>query len=274
MNKKHFITTVLLLFALMPSALKAQIGRSDWSFGPIIQTDNLVYTGIGTVLRGLPATIAAAQENDALMEDIGEFYIKNKWWIPDFRYRANVVQKMEFANGNATIFPKAWGLSHWDWAFRNYSVGYHVGYLSRVSPVGFDIQADYVQDGYQLQMEGADEKQEIVKRMLSATALLKVRLMKYDRHRINPVIELGGSYNHALSYHDDVINDKDAVNNGFTGIIGLGFTNTETHVSWSLRYEHSFYDFYNKDFIYNGNAIYAGSKSSFGRLGIALSYGF
>ena len=110
--------------------------------------------------------------------------------------------------------------------------------------------------------------------MLSTTALLKIRLLKYDSYRINPVIELGGSYNYAFHYHDDVINGKDAVNNGFTGVIGLGFTNTETHVSWSLRYEHSFYDFYNKNYIYEGNPIFAGSKSTFGRLGIAISYGF
>lgn len=274
MKKNLILSTVVLALSLIPSVLKAQIGRNDWSYGLVIQTDNLVYSGLGATLTTLPANIATSSEDRDAMEKVGNFYMKNKWWIPEFRYRANVVQDMEFANGKASLYPKVWGLSHWDWSMRNYAIGYRVGYLSRVAPIGFDVQADYVQDGYELQMEGSDEKQEIVKRMLSATALLKIRLMKYDRHRINPVIELGGSYNYAFHYHDDVINDKDAVNNGFTGIIGLGFHNTETHISWSLRYEHSFYDFYNKDYMYNGNAIFAGSKSKFGKLGVAISYGF
>lgn len=274
MTRNLFLSTVVLTLSLLPSVLKAQIGRNDWSYGLVIQTDNLVYSELGSTLTTLPATIATSSEDREAMEKVGNFYMKNKWWIPEFRYRANVIQNMEFANGKATLYPKAWGLSHWDWSMRNYAIGYRVGYLSRVAPIGFDVQADYVQDGYQLQMNGSEDKQEIIKRMLSATALLKVRLMKYDRHRINPVIELGGSYNYAFHYHDDVINDKDAVNNGFTGIIGLGFHNTETHISWSLRYEHSFYDFYNKDYMYNGTALFAGSKSSLGKLGVAISYGF
>lgn len=274
MKRNIFLSVVVLTLSLLPSVSNAQIGRSDWSYGPIIQTDNLVYSGLGTVLRALPANIVVAMEDHEAMEKVGEFYMKNKWWIPDFSYRANVVQNMEFANGKATVFPKAWGLSHWDWAFRNYSIGYNVGYLSRVSPIGFEFQADYAQDGYKIQLPESDDKKEIIKRMISTTALLKVRFMKYDRTRINPVLEIGGSYDYAFHYHDDVINDKDAVNNGFTGIIGLGFTNTETHVSWSLRYEHSFYNYYNKDFIYNGDAIFAGSKSTFGKLGVAVSYGF
>lgn len=274
MERKIFLSTVVLTLCWLPSLLKAQIGRNDWSYGPVIQTDNFVYSVLGTTLTTLPAGIATLTEDYEVMKKAGIFYMKNKWWIPEIRYRANIVQDMEFANGKATLFPKAWGWSHWDWSMRNYSVGYRVGYLSRIAPIGFDVEADYIQDGYRLQMDGSNDNQEIIKRMLSATALLKIRLMKYDSHRINPVIELGGSYNYAFHYHDDVINDKDAVNNGFTGIIGLGFHNTETHVSWSLRYEHLFYDFYNKDYMYNGNAIFAGSKSSFGRLGVAISYGF
>lgn len=265
---------IILAFSLIPTMLRAQIGRNDWSYGLVIGTDNLLYSELGTTLTVLPSTIATIMEEEGTIESAGSFYEKNKWWLPQFRYRANIVQKMEFAGNNATLFPKVWGLSHWDWALRNYSIGYHVGYLSRLYPIGFDIQADYAQDGFQLQMDGSDERQSIIKRMWSFTGLIKIRLLKYDSHRINPVIELGGSYNHAFHYHDDLINDVDAVNNGFNCIIGLGFHNTETHISWSLRYEHAFYDFYNDEFIYNGHPIFADSKSTFGRLGIAISYGF
>lgn len=274
MSKKMLFYAVLMLLALFSYKVKAQIGRSEWSYGVILQSDNIVYSELGSILSFCPVFIVAANEDQEQMEKVEEFYVKNLWWIPSFRYRANIVQSMDFPEGKATVYPKAWGLSNWDWKLNNYSVGYHVGYLSRIYPIGFDLQADYIQDGYKIKMKGADEKKTIVKRMFSATALLKVRLLKYDANRINPVIELGGGYHYAFHYHDDVINDKGAVKNGFTGIIGIGFTNTETHFSWSLRYEHSFYDFYNEDFVYEGVPVFAGTKSTFGKLGVAVSYGF
>ena len=264
----------MLLALLFSGNVKAQIGRSDWSCGVIVQTDNFVYSALGKAITYLPAAIAVAGENQARMDKVGNFYYDNLWWIPDFRYRANVVQDMEFAAGKATVYPKAWGFSDLDWGLKTYSVGYHVGYLSRIFPLGFDVQVDYAQDGFKIRMDGSSDKNAIVKRMLSGTALLKIRLLAYDAHRINPVIEIGGGYNYALHYHDDVINDKDAVNNGFVGVVGLGFTNTETHVSWSLRYEHAFYDFYNEDFLYQGTPVFEGAKSTFGRLGVAVTIGF
>ena len=274
MKAKPILIFAAVLAMLIPNATHAQIGRNEWSYGLIFQSDNIVYSAAGMIARSLPAILALDGENQNQMERVGQFYVDNKWWIPDFRYRANVLQRMEFADGRARIFPKAWGLSHLDWALNNYAVGYHVGYLSRIFPIGFDIQVDYAQDGYRIQMEGAEDKTTIIKRMVTSTALAKIRLMKYDSHRINPVIEIGGSYNYAFHYHDNIINDKNAVNSGLSGIIGLGFTNTETHISWSLRYEHAFFNYYNQNYLYEGVPIFEGSKSSFGRLGIALSYGF
>lgn len=260
LKKKFFL--VFIFSFLSASSGYAQIGRSDWSYGPVFQSDNFIYNALFTGLQ---------------MIDEDGFVAENSWWIPSVRYRANIIQRMEFDSGKAEIYPKFWGfssISTMDWTFRNFSAGYHLGWLSRVFPIGFDIQADYVQDGYKIKMPNSEDKQSIIKRMLSATALLRIRLLQYDTNRINPIIEIGGSYNYALHYHDDYIHDKDAVNNGFTGIIGLGFTNTETHMTWALRYEHSFYNYYNKDFIFNGAPIFSGAKSTFGKLGASLTYSF
>lgn len=274
MKHPRLLYTTLLVLVLLPFNLYAQIGRSEWSYGTVLQTDNLVYSTVGTLIPALPLFIVAASDDDDKIDSTINFLEQNKWWIPTFRYRANIIQKMEFAGKKATLYPRKWGFSGWDWELNNYSIGYHVGYLSRLYPIGFDVQADYIQDGYGIEYEGSNDKYTIIKRMISATALLKIRLLKYDSNRINPVIELGSSYNYAFHYHDNFINDKNAVNNGFTGIIGLGFTNTETHLSWSLRYEHSFYNFYNKSYHYNDDPIFADSKSKFGRLGVAMSIGF
>lgn len=245
--------------------VSAQIERNDWSCGLVLQSDNFVYNLAANVVKVVPLTIS---------EDAAEFYENNFWWIPEIMYRANVVQKMEFANGKATVYPKAWGFSGFDWGLRNYSVGYHVGYLSKLFPLGFDFEVDYVQDGYKIKMPLTENKMSIIKRMISTTALLRIRLMSYHSHTLNPVLEVGGSYDYAFHYHDKNIDDKDAVNNGFSGIIGLGITNTENHFTWTIRYTQPFYDFYNKDFKYDGVPVFEGSKSTFGRLGFAISYGF
>lgn len=272
MKTKQILAAIAVVLIAVPVKMQAQIGRSDWSYGLVLHSNNPVYAEAGNLLKALPAIIANVKEDDKMLGRVEEFYGGNRWWIPDFRYRSNVVQKMEFADGKATLYPKGYGFSNMDWGLNTYAIGYHVGYLPRVGFLGFDIQADYAQDGYQIKMPNTEEKIKIVKRMFSATALLRLRLLKYDSNRLNPVIEFGGSYNYAFHYHDNVINDNDAVNNGFTGIVGLGFTNTETHVSWSLRYEHAFYDFYNKDFMYEGVPVFDGSKSTIGRLSIAITY--
>ena len=71
---------------------------------------------------------------------------------------------MEFANGKAKIYPKLLGFSHIDWGFRNYSLGYKVGYMPRVARLGFEVEADYIQDGYQIRMpDKFDVQQSIIK---------------------------------------------------------------------------------------------------------------
>ena len=271
--KRVFLYAMLSMLSsfLLLERSNAQIGRNDWSFGPVFQTSNPFYYALAEATVMVPSFIV----ND---DEFSRFYRKNQWWIPECRYRFNVVKKIEFNGEKATFYPKfsqMWGLESWskvDWGLRTFALGYHVGWLSRTYPVGFDFQLDYAQEGYKIILPDSEDKIKIAKQMLSATALAKIRLLKYESNHLNPILEIGGSYNYALNYKDDFIHDKDAVNNGFTGIIGLGFVNTDAHIQWSLRYEHTFYDFYNKDFEYKGQKIFEDSKSTFGRIGGAISF--
>lgn len=278
---KKIILFVIVAFAMIfPAKTNAQIKRSGWSYGPVIQTDNFIYSSVvgDFFLKSIPPMIAGIEsvmeEDMTKVNNVSKFYEANAWWIPEFRYRANVVQNMEFANGKAMVYPRKFGFSHMDWSMRNYAIGYHVGFLPRLFPLGFDFEVDYSQDGYQLLMEGWKDRMDITKRMLNVTTLLKIRFLRYDNKNVNPVIEIGTSYNYAFHYHDDFINDKNAVNNGFTGVIGVGYTNTSSHFSFSLRYEHAFYNFYNKKYLFEGMPIFEGSKSTFGRLSWTFCMGF
>ena len=267
--KKKVITSLLLGLLLIVGVQdsKAQIRRNDFYASPVFQTDNFIYEFVAAFLfRTTPYIVD---------EDFN--YVKNQWWLPESRLRWSVLQRMEFDAGKASVWPKTYkfGKDFWkdyDWDFRNYAVGYKIGVLPRISPVGFQIEADYVQDGYKVRMPWSDEKHSMIKRMISTTALAMIRILSYEDNEFNPILELGGSYDYALHYDDGMVNDKDAVNNGFTGIIGLGFTNTETHTTWSLRYEHSFYDYHNEDFKYQGTKIFSGAKSKFGRIYASLSF--
>ncbi len=271
--KRVFLYAMLSLFSsfLLVEQSNAQIGRSDWSFGPVFQTSNPFYSGLADAAVLSPYFFMRKDE-------AAEFYRNNQWWMPEVRYRFNVVRRMEFNGEKSTFHPKfsqMWGPESWkyfDWGLRSFAAGYHVGWLSRIYPVGFDLELDYAQEGYKIILPDSEERIKIAKQMLSATALAKIRLLKYESNDINPILEIGGSYNYALNYKDDYIHDKDAVNNGFTGIIGLGFVHTDAHIQWSIRYEHTFYDFYNKDFEYQGRKIFEDSKSTFGRIGVAISY--
>lgn len=155
MKKNNFLIGIAMMLAAAISLddAKAQIGRNDWSCELLIYSDNTVYSALSNANIAPPTTVTITNEDREQTEQVGNFLSKNSWWIPDVRYRVNVVQKLEFTGE-------------------------------------------------------------------------------------------------------------------------LGFTNTETHMSWLLLYGHSFYDFYNKDFIYEGFPIYEGSKSAFGKLGVAVSYAF
>lgn len=248
--KKKIIFTCALALCSSLGAL-AQIQRSEWTASPRITTDNLLYTlGIGTAVQLI--------DND--------FAESHSWLIPDVQYTANVVQNLEFANGKATIYPQAFGLSHWDWKMRRYSVGYNVGYLSRMFPLGFSAGVDYVQDGYDVLMPEATERTEIVKRMVAPYVTLQIRLLSYENRNYNIVLDMGSAYNYAFHYHDNTINDAKAVNNGFTAIGSISYYNTHSHIKTGIKYEHALYDFYNKDYLHDGVSVFAGSKSSFGSL--------
>ncbi len=268
MRHKIILSTSLAVLSIMATPASAQVHRSEWSFGPVLRTNNFIYFMGATMIKMTPYILADDEETSAV------FYLKNRWWIPEFRYRADVLQTMEFSDEKAKLKPSAYGFGNMDWSLSTFTGGYHLGYMSRTIPLGFDIQVDYGQEGYKLQTPGSDVTDKIKKSMITGQALLKIRLLSYSEARLNPVLEIGGSYDQALTYKDNVIDDKDAVNSGFNGIIGLGFTNTESHLSWSLRYQHAFYDYYDKDYEYNGVPIYKDTDSKFGKLEVALTLGF
>ena len=114
--------------------------------------------------------------------------------------------------------------------------------------------------------------------MFVPTALLKVRFGSYTTGAFCPTLEIGGSYDYALSYKEksegNTIKNKDLVNSGFSGIVGIGFTIPSTHWHWNLRYSHQFYKYYNKDAELDGQKLNFNEKSTFGTFMLVSTYAF
>lgn len=92
-----------------------------------------------------------------------------------------------------------------DWSLKNYSVGYRLGYMSRTVPLGFEIQANYEQENMAYKMTGDEDYRDATKTMFVPTALLKVRFGSYTTGAFCPTLELGGSYDYALSYKEKLM---------------------------------------------------------------------
>lgn len=254
---------ILMLGAFLVISANAQIKKGEWTVGPVITTTNPIYSGVATLLlQGIEAV--ACGENG--------FPPSAQLIYPDFSYNWHAIKKLEINDNKAKFQHKM------DWELKNYSVGYRFGYMSRTIPLGFELQANYEQESMSYKFPNDENYRDITKTMLVPVALLKIRFGSYATESINPVLEVGGSYDYALSFKekhgDTTIKGKEYVNNGFSGIVGLGITIPLTHVSFSIRYSHKFYKYYNSEAEYNGKMLDFNEKSTFGTFTVASSYAF
>lgn len=110
--------------------------------------------------------------------------------------------------------------------------------------------------------------------MLVPTVLIKTRIGDFATNKLNVIIEAGAKYNYVLSARGDY-DDVKSLNNGFTGVFGVGIINSFSHFTIQLRYEHDFFDYFNKDFSPNGTLKpYEGYSSKHGTLNLYSSFGF
>lgn len=253
------IAFVLFSLFLLQGTVKAQVTRGLWEYGPVITTTNNCY---GWIAENLKVYGFASADQEGV-----EFWNKNRWWIPSFRSRFDVVKDIDTSDGDVHV---RW----WDFGLKNYSIGYHAGYLSYIYPVGFDIQIDYEKQNWRAQFPGQDEHINFDKQMLVPTLLLKTRIGDFTSNKYNFIIEGGAKYNYVIRAKGEY-NDVKSINSGFTGIIGLGIINSYTHFTLQLRYEHDFFDYFNKDFSPDGIfRPYENVTSKHGSLNLFMSFGF
>lgn len=254
---KKFIYSMLLLLLFYNNVAKAQVTRGLWEYGPVVTTNNNAYGWVAENLKTYGFASASAVN----------FWNKNRWWIPSFRSRFDVVKDIDTPNGDVKV---KWA----DWGMKNYSLGYHFGYLSYVSPIGFDVQVDYERQNWKSKFPDMDEYKNFEKQMVVPTVLLKTRFGDFTRNTFNVILEAGAKYNHVLSAKGDY-DDTKSLNNGVTGVFGVGVLNSLSHFAIQLRYEHDFYDYFNKDFTPDGIIKpYENVTSKHSSLNLYMTFGF
>ena len=192
---------------------------------------------------------------------------KYRRWFPNTTYRPTLTHQFYYGDNKVKTRPDGFmgsllGLSHW--RLKNYSIGckYSLPYIPRVAASSISLAFD--QEGYEIEPIGG-EKQWIIKRQLVPSVHLSRRIA----WRL-----LGGvgiSYHKPLHYHDNVIDDKNAVNSGYSfnwGVTYMGYGR-----SFGFRMCHSLYDFYNKDFtMADGSKPFADTRSKIVRMEIYYDF--
>lgn len=252
--------SMMLLFLLFTcGAIKAQVKRGLWEYGPVMTTVNNPYGWVAENLKAFGFSSAG--------EGGIEFWNNNRWWIPSFRSRFGVPQSIESPAG--TVKQK-----YANWGFRNYAVGYHFGYISYVSHIGFDVQVDYERQTWRAKFPGETQYTNYSKQMVVPTVLLKTRLGDFVNDKYNFIAEAGVKYNYAFDAKGGY-SDTKSINDGFTGVWGIGIINSYTHFTMQLRYEYDFFNYFNEDFSPDGATMpYDGVKTKHGVLNLYFSFGF
>lgn len=238
---------------IFPSKANAQISRGGWEFKPVVTFTDNIY---GLLLGGLCNTSSGLA------------------WFPQIQQRFDTQKFVHTPYGHADV---KW----WDWGMRNIKAGYSVGYQSRTNPFGFAFSLSYEKRGLQSDMPedyvaaGGREYIYFNRQTINPELLLKIRLGNYITNRLNPLIEIGGSYNIAVACKG-LSKNTESINSGFRGVIGVGFGNTESHLSVTLRYEYDFYNWFNTGWSPDGGLThpYEGFNSRIGSIMFAASYGF
>ena len=200
--------------------------------------------------------------------------------------------------------------------------GAHLGFdavcIFPISRFGFDVMVNYHRFGISMTYPGNEEKTNYVTNSLVPEIDLRFELGNKFLHPGSPiaVAYLGAAYNYHFSYSGDFDidpNKRNAVNNGFEGVVGFGYQwiptgilqstfNTmagyaddysnhqysqglddlrrdirkfKPYVSIALMYRYNFYDFFNQGYYYNATDTYPfeGFSSKFGEIFIRITAG-
>ena len=241
---------------LLPLCARAQqLLRSGWEIHPTISLTNSLYNlSTGSFYK--------LYVDDAVDGNSTVGYR----FIPAFQQKWRLSQKIETPLGKAKV-------KYFDWGLRSFSLGYAFGFQSFTGPLGFVMELNYEKQNWKAKLPTNDDYINFSKQMFAPEVCLRFRLGARES-LLNFVLEPGVKYNHAFKAYGEY-NDKNYVNNGVTGIFGLGYYRKDYHIIGTIRYERDFFDYFNQDFVApDGSKPYQDFTTKHGLLNICLALCF
>lgn len=161
------------------------------------------------------------------------------------------------------------------------------------SRLGGFVFLDYRNRGFEMKYPGEEEFRTHIAQSVSPAAGLRLSIGRMT-NKVKGVLEAGAAYNLNFKYKGSYDNDLKAVNNGFSGIYGIGIefasgrfedkditssgnisrsvqSTKDFYWTMTLQYRQDYYNFFNNDFTHGGVKPYQGFKSNFGYLGFSVA---
>lgn len=229
------------------------IKRSEWDFRPEITTGNVVYFLVGFTGSML----------FELKDLSGDYNPEDKpWWLPQIGWRSVFISDVQYADYHTyDLDVKENAL---DWTDPGYSLGYTVNFTSKQVPLGFRVKLSFEHESFKVREKKLKgDWTTFSKNMIVPEGALKIQFGKYRTSEKIFILSLGARYDYAINAKS-LYNDKETVNSGFSGIIGLEFGSPSAHFQFGGNAVIPFYDYFNKDYSPDGGITYpyANAKTS------------
>lgn len=267
---RKFLFFIALFISI--SANSQKIHRSQWGLQPRVGSSSL---GIASILNKIENSVLSEIEIEEMdADEYSEFWARNSWYIPEIRWMVPIYS-LSAPDGTKLSRPYWWRELLWgDYSHTyRFTAGYELSWKSLISPFGAYLDIDWEYN--HLVLKKSSEGGSHISQAIVPGLGLRFRLWggSFEKE-VKPALELGGSYVYNYKYRSPSSYDKDALNNGFRGKIGVGVELPYAHTAILLEYEHEFFDHFNKDYEIDGVKPFSGYKNTFGEISLKVSSSF
>jgi hypothetical protein len=207
----------------------------------------------------------------------------------------NLPLKMSGPDGDIEVSHRKLNLKFWKdnykFDYGDFYAGMTMIYVNPLSVIGGFAFLDYKNKGFDMKYPGEEDYRRHYAQAIAPALGLRVRTGRLTG--FHWVVEAGAAYNYNFKYNGSYDNKLDVINNGFTGIYGIGFefisgrrndrrysssttsyqyASKESYFSMTLQYQKDHYNFFNESFSPDGGTMkpYQGFRSNIGYLCLTI----
>lgn len=220
-NMKRVLLFVAFLAVSLPSFAAGPLQRGRFMAGPYVEfTDNLyasvVNLGSGLVTSGVNALTGST-------------------WISQYLIPSNAGTRF-LVNRDIVTPAGAAEVKWWDWKLRNHVIGYEFEFQPTVSHLGYRFELAYERQSRMAKLPGMEDFMEFSKKMVTPGVSLQYQFFDFVDHSWSLNLIVGAQYNYAFKC-SGLSDDVKSINNGFTGLVGLGVSFLPTDLDLDSEFD-------------------------------------